>query len=44
MSKLLDLNREGSISQDDSAELDELLALASLMTMLKTSLTNAEIV
>jgi hypothetical protein len=43
MSKLLDLNREGSMSQGDSTELDELLALASLMTTLKTSLTNTEI-
>ncbi len=31
MSKLLGLNREGAMRQADAAELDELLALASLL-------------
>jgi hypothetical protein len=43
MSELLDLNRESLITSDELAELDELIALASLITTLKASLTNTEI-
>jgi hypothetical protein len=43
MSELMSLNREGGMRHDDSEELDELLALASVITTLKAGLTNQEI-
>jgi hypothetical protein len=44
MSELMACNREGNISQVELTELDELLALATVITTLKASLVNHEIV